>query len=72
MADPPPHPDTDTDTEIDAGQAPGAPRWVKVFGTIALVLVLLFVVLKLTGHHGPSRHLPSRDGGVRPAPVSGD
>jgi hypothetical protein len=28
----------------------GAPRWVKVFGIIAIVLVLLFVVLHLSGH----------------------
>ena len=28
----------------------GAPRWVKVFGTIGLVLVALVVVLHLTGH----------------------
>jgi hypothetical protein len=26
------------------------PRWVYVFGIIAVVLVLLFVVLHLTGH----------------------
>jgi ABC-type transporter Mla subunit MlaD len=26
------------------------PRWVYVFGIIALVIVLLFVVLHLTGH----------------------
>jgi hypothetical protein len=26
------------------------PRWVYVFGIIALVLVLLFVALHLTGH----------------------
>jgi hypothetical protein len=28
----------------------GAPRWVKVFGIIAMVLLLLFVVLHLSGH----------------------
>ena len=40
---------------------PGTPRWVKVFGIIALVLVLLFVILLLTdpGRHGPGRHIPS-------------
>jgi hypothetical protein len=40
---------------------PGTPRWVKVFGIIALVLVL-FVILMLTGvfggEHGPGRHTP--------------
>jgi hypothetical protein len=51
MADPPPY--------------PGTPRWVKVFGTIALVVVLLFVILLFTrgpGGHGPGRHMPSEAG----------
>lgn len=26
------------------------PRWVKAFGIIAIVLVLAFVILHLTGH----------------------
>jgi len=35
----------------------GAPRWVKVFGIIAVVLVALVVIFHLTGrgfvgHHG--------------------
>ncbi|MGP3963894.1 hypothetical protein ACTWPT_48810 [Nonomuraea sp. 3N208] len=34
----------------------GMPRWVKVAGIIAAVLVVLFVVLLLTGGHGPGRH----------------
>jgi len=51
----------------DAGdQEPlaGAPTWVKVFGAIALVVVLLFVVLLVTGRagdHGPGRHATSDD-----------
>ena len=39
---------------------PGAPRWVKLFGILAIGLISLFVVLKLTGiggDHGPGRHL---------------
>ena len=40
MADPPP------DT--------GTPRWVEVFGIIALVVVLLFVILMFGGGHEPS------------------
>jgi hypothetical protein len=44
MANPPAYPDT------------GAPRWVKVFGIIALVLILLFVILHLTGHGFGHRH----------------
>ena len=31
------------------------PRWVQVFGIIAIVVVLLFVILHLTGG-GPGRH----------------
>jgi hypothetical protein len=35
----------------------GTPRWAKVFGIIAVVLALVFVVLLLTGvRHGPARH----------------
>lgn len=38
---------------------PGTPGWVKVFGIIVLVVVLLFVILLLTrGPHGPRRHTP--------------
>jgi hypothetical protein len=36
--------------EPDHEPLPGAPAWVKAFGAIALVLVVLFVVLHLTGH----------------------
>ena len=49
MADPPPY---------------STPRWVKVFGIIALVLVLLVVIMMFTGvggDHGPGRHIPSGD-----------
>jgi hypothetical protein len=56
MGDPPPYDDT-----------AGAPRWVKVFGIIALVVVLLFLVLMFArgpgGRHGPSRHMRSSDAG---------
>ena len=31
------------------------PRWVKVFGLIAVVVVALVVVMLATGH-GPGRH----------------
>jgi hypothetical protein len=55
MADRPPYPDS---------KPPTTPRWVKVFGIIAIVLVLL-VVLLLTGvlgsGHGPGRHVPGGD-----------
>jgi hypothetical protein len=41
MAGPPPYPDTGDDT--------GTPRWVRVFGIIGIIVVLLFVILHLTG-----------------------
>ena len=40
------------------------PRWVKVFGIVALVVVVLFVVVVLTGRggeHGPGRHTPAAE-----------
>ena len=41
----------------------GAPRWVKVFGIVALALVLMLAILLLAGggSHGPSRHASSGD-----------
>lgn len=40
------------------------PRWVKVSGIIAIVLVLLVVLIMIVsgGKHGPGRHLPSSTG----------
>ncbi len=49
----------------------GTPRWVKVFGIIAVILVLLFVVIQFTGvggSHGPGRHTPSGDVGGKATP----
>lgn len=44
------------------------PRWVKIAGIIALVLVLLLAILHLTGvgNLGPGRHMPSGDAGRAP------
>ena len=60
-------PTTENDT-----QTAGTPRWVKVLGIVALVLVVLVAVLLVTGRgggHGPGRHAPSSDttppGGTR-------
>jgi hypothetical protein len=43
---------------------PGTPHWVKVFGIIGLVLVLLVVIMMIIGpgDHGPGRHAPSGGG----------
>jgi hypothetical protein len=66
MADQPPNPDTGV--RPTEGRPPSTPRWVKVSGIIALVVVLLVVIVLVTGlggpgGHGPSRHLPSGDAG---------
>ncbi len=53
-------------TPVDPGRrsTPGTPRWVKAFGIIALVLVLLFAISLLAGiRHGPGMHTPSADAG---------
>ena len=45
------------------------PRWVKIAGIIALVLVLLVGIILVTGvggAHGPRRHMPSGGGGDPP------
>ncbi len=62
---------TDSIDDKGVGSGPesttGAPRWVKVFGIIAVVLVLIVVVALLTGgSHGPGRHL----GGGQTSPSS--
>ena len=50
MADPSPARDADAD-------GGGTPRWVKLFGIAALVVVLLVVVRMLIGGgHGPGLH----------------
>ena len=58
MADPARDSDTDeTGVGPDRESTAGTPRWVKVFGIIAIVVVLLFVVLLLAGGpHSPGRH----------------
>jgi hypothetical protein len=70
MADPPRYPDSSSNTGDDTG----TPRWVKVFGIIALVVVLLFVILMFArgpgGRHGPGRHIPSGDTGDQAPPSS--
>ena len=75
MAGPPSYPDTGDDTCVgpDREATTGAPRWVKVFGIIALVLVLLVVVIMATGvggDHGPGRHMPSGGAGGQTPPSS--
>ena len=56
-----PSPDRDAGIGPDREPTTGMPRWVKVFGIIALVVVVLFLILLLTG--GPGRHGPGRHTG---------
>ena len=65
MADLPPDPDFNGDTGDDTS----TPRWVKVFGIIALVVLLIFIIMLLTrGSHGPGRHM--RGEGRQTPPVA--
>jgi len=41
------------------GSPTKTPRWVKVFGVITIVLILLFVALHLTGNGLGGHALPS-------------
>lgn len=74
MVDPSPYPDSNAGTGvgIDRESTTGAPRWVYVFGIIALVVVLAFVILMLVGggSHGPGRHTSSADPGGHTPPAS--
>ncbi len=69
MANPPPYTDSNSDTgddtrvRPDRGSTTSTPRWVKVFGIIAIVLVLLFVIMHLTGG-GLGGHTPPIERGV--------
>lgn len=59
MADPPHYPDTGDDTGVGPhwGSTISRRRWASVLGiTIAIVVVLLFVVLHLTGTVGSGGH----------------
>jgi hypothetical protein len=66
MADPPSAPDSGDDTGAgrDGDSIAGTPRWVKIFGIVALVVLALFVVLLLIGGpHNPGRHMGGSNGG---------
>ena len=49
----------------NAGQVSGpgsvvsTPRWVKIFGTVLVILILLVGAMILLGGHGPGAHVPS-------------
>ncbi len=45
-------------TDHTPDRDPGLPRWVKVSGIVAILVILLAVVVMLAsgGGHGPGRH----------------
>ena len=46
----------------DKDDYPGVPRWVKVFGILGLLVIILFLIMMFRGGpHGPHRHGPPRD-----------
>ncbi|MEX1071731.1 MAG: hypothetical protein WEC37_03805 [Anaerolineales bacterium] len=53
MTDPIPTPKAKTPND----QPPSMPRWVKIFGIIILVVVLIFAIVTVAGlEHGPNLH----------------
>jgi hypothetical protein len=74
MADQHPYPDSNGDTGMETGRGspPGIPLWVKVFGIVALVLVLLVIIMMFAGggSHGPGRHMPSGGAGGHTPPIA--
>ena len=50
----------------DSVPYPGTPRWVKISGLIAIVLILLFVILHLTGNQFRFHPVPGNHGGHTP------
>jgi hypothetical protein len=58
-----------THTESDYALTYSTPRWVKIFGIVALVLVMLIAVVLITGlggEHGPGRHTPPIEQELQP------
>lgn len=70
--DSPPYsnPGGDTGVGPDRQSMPRTPRWVKVFGVIALVAVVVVAIMLLGGggEHGPGRHAPSGGAGGQAPP----
>jgi len=45
--------------ESGLGSITSTPRWVKVFGVVLVILILMVGVMLLGGGHGPGAHVPS-------------
>ncbi len=58
MAEPPASTGDEKSVERERGSTASTPRWVKVFGIVTLIVIVLFVVLLLIGGtHNPGRHV---------------
>jgi hypothetical protein len=72
MTDQSGHPDNGDVREVSGGgSTAGMPMWVKVFGLVVIVALVLLVVLMLTGgpgRHGPGRHMPGGEMSDRHTP----
>jgi hypothetical protein len=71
MTDPAGRSNASDEAASEAGRrsTEGTPRWVKVFGIVALLVVVLFVVLLIAGGpHNPGRHSGT---GVGPTALDG-
>lgn len=49
------------DPSLDTADDEGIPRWVKVSGIVAVVVVVLLGIMLLSGH-GPGRHFSHASG----------
>lgn len=67
---------SETHVGPDRGSPPSTPRWVKVLGIIAIVLILLFVILHLAGNNlgcpPAGGHTPPGCPGETPSGDAGD
>lgn len=57
-------------SKSDTGGDAGTPRWVKVFGIIFFIVVLLFFIVLFTRgpHRGPGEQRPAGGPSLHPAP----
>lgn len=69
-----PRPESAEPEGLAEAELTGPPRWVKVFGAVALVVIVLFVILLLAGrgNHGPARHVPNRTPSPTPSSATSD
>ena len=76
MDNSPRHPDSKVNTGDENGAVPergsttGTPRWVKVFGLIAIVIAGMNLFLHDAGGHGPGRHMSGGPAPETPSSVT--